>query len=126
MPTATRSPEEQRERYLEAVKRDNQEISAMERRITELQTRTSELDAEMTDLAGSGASGGVGESILQGAAPYVSVRGVGWSSRGGPTTGEGYKPRIVSARAGDRLHTLRPTRHSRGMPHTRGHRETSF
>ena len=52
------TPEEQRERYLEAVKRDNQEISAMERRIAELQTRTSELEAERTDLEGSGAAGG--------------------------------------------------------------------
>lgn len=44
------TPEEQRERLLSQVKEDNQSIATMERKITDLTNRTSELQTELADL----------------------------------------------------------------------------
>eukprot|EP00051_Salpingoeca_urceolata_P014678 m.187359 g.187359 ORF g.187359 m.187359 type:complete len:643 (-) comp18155_c0_seq12:3920-5848(-) len=47
---AQESPEQQRERLMQQVKRDNQEIAGMDRKITELQGELSRVQDEITDF----------------------------------------------------------------------------
>mmetsp|Transcript_9305 Transcript_9305/g.23911 ORF Transcript_9305/g.23911 Transcript_9305/m.23911 type:complete len:590 (-) Transcript_9305:1781-3550(-) len=59
------SPEEQRQRLLDSVKSDNQEIAGMEHKMEEVSTRISDLESEMTTLDEDDSSGKLDKRTVQ-------------------------------------------------------------